>query len=127
MTIIENSHRRRGMFTLMVALIVDAMSADTDQNNCPGQGTCGNHFMIAKVMLSLAMCFVAVRFGFFMLHLRRISQALDQSCMSDSCHNAVPLTASYIHGHFQESIGMCRHCMLCYDMRTMSLLFYRHV
>jgi len=68
------------MFTLMVALLVDAMSPDTDQNNCQaGQGTCGNHFMIAKVILFLVMCFVAVRFGFFMLHLRHISQALDQS------------------------------------------------
>ncbi len=67
------------MFTLMVALVVDAMSADADQNNCPGQGSCVNHFMIAKVMLSLVMCFVAVRFGFFILHLRCISQALGQS------------------------------------------------
>ncbi|KAF8350421.1 hypothetical protein F5887DRAFT_300095 [Amanita rubescens] len=68
-----------GMLTLMVALVVDAMSADTDQNNCPSKGTCRNHFMIAKVMLSLVMGFVVVRFGFFMLHLRRISQALAQS------------------------------------------------
>ncbi|KAF8350418.1 hypothetical protein F5887DRAFT_300069 [Amanita rubescens] len=71
-----------GMFTLMVALVVDAMSPDTDQNklnNCPDKGSCGNNFMIAKVMLSLVICFIAIRFGFFMLHLRRISQTFGQS------------------------------------------------
>lgn len=64
---------------LMVALGVDAIWSNTNQSNCPDQRTCENHFTVAGIMLSLMMCFAAMRFGFFMLHLRRISQALGQS------------------------------------------------
>ncbi|KAF8675486.1 hypothetical protein AX14_005104 [Amanita brunnescens Koide BX004] len=62
-----------GTFTFMIALIVDAVWPTTVQNNCAGQV---NDFTVAKVLLSLALCFTAARFGIFMLHLRRISQAL---------------------------------------------------
>ena len=53
----------------MIALIVDAVWPTTLQNN----------FTVAKVLLSLAMCLATARFGLFMLHLRRISQALHRA------------------------------------------------
>ncbi|KAF8708890.1 hypothetical protein AX14_013541 [Amanita brunnescens Koide BX004] len=62
-----------GTFTFVIALIVDAVRPLTVQNNRIGQV---DDFTMAKILLSLALCFTAARFGIFMLHLRRISQAL---------------------------------------------------
>ena len=59
----------------MIALIVDAVWPTTVQNNCTDQV---NNFTVTKVLLSLVMCFTAARLGFFMFHLRRISQALQR-------------------------------------------------
>ena len=72
-TITDNGHLHRGTFTFVIALIVDAVRPLTVQNNRIGQV---NDFTMAKILLSLALCFTAARFGIFMLHLRRISQAL---------------------------------------------------
>ncbi|KAF8726153.1 hypothetical protein AX14_008038 [Amanita brunnescens Koide BX004] len=60
--------------TFIIALIVDAVAPNIVQHECAGS----NHdslFTAAKVMLSLFICLAAVRFGFFMLHLRRVYQA----------------------------------------------------
>ena len=75
-TITDSGYLHRGTVTFMIALIVDAVCPTTVQNNCTGQV---NNFTVAKVLLSLAMCFTIARFGFFMLHLRRISQALQRA------------------------------------------------
>jgi hypothetical protein len=72
----DSGHLHRGTVTFMIALIVDAVWPTTLQNNSIGQV---NNFTVAKVLLSLAMCLATARFGFFMLHLRRISQALDRA------------------------------------------------
>jgi len=82
LTMIYNGHRYRSILTLMVALGVDAIWSNTNQNGCSGQGTRENHFTVAEIMLSLMICLAAMRFGFFMLHLRRISQALGRSELS---------------------------------------------
>ena len=71
--ITDNGRLHRGTFTFMIALIVDAVRPTIVQNNCAGQV---NGFTVAKVLSSLALCFTAARFGIFMLHLRRIFQAL---------------------------------------------------
>lgn len=73
---ITDGHLHRGTVTFMIALIVDALWPTTVQNSCTGHV---NSFTVAKVLLFLAMCFTIARFGFFMLHLRHISQALHRA------------------------------------------------
>jgi len=65
----------------MIALIVDAvLPINAVQNDClAGRVHRDTQFPVAKATLLLVLCFAAVRFGIFMAHLRRASQALDQS------------------------------------------------
>ncbi|KAK2466660.1 hypothetical protein APHAL10511_000918 [Amanita phalloides] len=64
-----------GTITFIIALITDAMHPSVSGNDA-GEGSC---FMAAKVALLLLISFAALRFGFFLLHVRRLSNALGQS------------------------------------------------
>jgi len=61
----------RAALTFIVALIIDAGVPNID---CVGSNH-DSYFVTARVILSLFICLLAVRFTFFMLHLRRIYQA----------------------------------------------------
>ncbi len=64
----------RAALTFIVALIIDAGVPNIVQNDCVGSNH-DSYFVTARVILSLFICLLAVRFTFFMLHLRRIYQA----------------------------------------------------
>ncbi|KAK2459339.1 hypothetical protein APHAL10511_008645 [Amanita phalloides] len=62
--------------TFIVALIVDTVHPIPTMNNTAGQVT---QFTAAKVVLLLVISFAALRFAFFVLHVRRVSNVLDRA------------------------------------------------
>ena len=71
----------RSILAFMVALIVNAVWPGVARNN---QHHLEAYFTVAKAMLFLVLCFAAARFGIFLFHLRRISQALYQAARAES-------------------------------------------
>ncbi|KAF8350422.1 hypothetical protein F5887DRAFT_939118, partial [Amanita rubescens] len=62
-----------GTCTFIIALVIDTVCPKAVGNSCSGD--CDSHSTTVKVMVCIVMFLSAVRFVFFMLHLRRVVQA----------------------------------------------------
>ncbi len=63
----------RGTCTFIIALVIDTVSPKAVGNN--RSGDCDSRPTTVKLMLCIVMFLSALRFVFFMLHLRRVVQA----------------------------------------------------